>query len=108
MIDTKQMILNAGFGEMRRSDLIHWDGCEYVHYSCAIKALVDELEETRKERDEYKQRLLDLEAESADPMDGSRICDQDGNRADMIKAVEETEGMWKDRDELDAMCGISD
>lgn len=102
MIDTKQMILNAGYGEMHCSGLLHWDGCEYVHYTCAIKALCDELEKTRKERDDAKaERNID------DPMDGSRICDQDGNRAELIKAVEDTRGMWRDRD-LDHIESIRD
>ena len=42
----------------------------------------------------------DYSMKSADPMDGSRICDQDGNRADLVKAVEETKGIWEDRDDL--------
>lgn len=65
-----------------------------------IEALESALNDARKERDEYKQKILDLEAESADPMDGSRICDQDGNRDDLVKAVEETKGIWKDREDL--------
>ena len=68
-----------------------------------IAGLRGNLEKTMKERDDaIDERDID------DPMDGSRICDQDGNRIETVKTVEETRGIWRDRDDLDALCGIRD
>ncbi len=52
MIDTKKMreaVQDKNYRNIWLDGSTHWEGCEYVHYPCAVLALCDEVEKLRAE-----------------------------------------------------------
>lgn len=74
LIDIDLIEKNAKLGEMSTDAWSHWDGCQYVHYKCAIIWLCDQLKKTRAERDNYRQKLLDLAKTLRDSSDPCAEC----------------------------------
>ena len=50
LIDIDLIEKNAKLGEMSTDAWSHWEGCQYVHYKCAIIWLCEQLKVTLEER----------------------------------------------------------